>query len=894
MAHLGYDACAKLPSVATGVQVSASAFKEAAAAPCVACLQGKGTRQPFCSVDSKATAPLQRLHCDVMDAGSQMVSCGKRYVATVLDEYTGYSVVRLVASKDEVSQVTRDAIRQLQQQYDGNGKVKALRVDNGGEYINKVVKDWLQGEGIILEPTTPYSPQQNGRAERLNRVLLDRVRAMLADSGLSDMYWPFAVKYANYIRNRSPYAATGKTPFEGMFGKKPDLSNIRVFGCETYVVLPKQQRDSKWSLVGVHGRLLGLHGGGYSVLLDAGKIVCNRDATFLEAPQQRQHEPAAGPTSNNDSPLPLPENGGSLDREPSEQQLGPEGAAPAPKEPGALQPAEAERGGVQYKTELLEEDEDADGAAVGAPERRVSPRVAKGIASNKFGEWIMGSEYDSVLGGVCAAASTSGDVVLPANVREALASPQAEQWRAAMDEEVASLHANGTWQLVEPPKGVRPIPVKWVFAVKYDSSGSIVRFKARLVAKGFLQQQGIDFGETFAPVSRYSTVRTVLARAAAKGWEVGQLDVKTAFLQGQLQEEVYVQQPPGYVDGSGRVCLLAKALYGLKQAPRAWHEHMHNHLCNLGYIASTADPGMYLKPAASPLQFTVLVVYVDDVLVVGPDSTRVCSVKQEVMRVFEARDLGDAKDFVGMHITRDRAQGTITINNPRMITALLSQYGLSKAGPRATPMSPGLVLTRSDGVPVDQAVHPYSALVGSLLYLAVTVRPDIAHAVGVLSKYMSCPTDQHWKAAKGVLRYLAATLEVGITYGLTSGKAADLYGWCDADFASDKDTRRSTTGYVFVVSGGAVSWGSRRQPTVAASTTEAEYMAASSAVKEGLWLRKLGRELGMQYSCVQMYCDSQGALALLQNPVISDRSKHIDVHHHFVRERVARNEVEFE
>jgi hypothetical protein len=245
-----------------------------------------------------------------------------------------------------------------------------------------------------------------------------------------------------------------------------------------------------------------------------------------------------------------------------------------------------------------------------------------------------------------------------------------------------------------------------------------------------------------------------------------------------------------------------------------------------------------------------------------------------------------------MHITRDLQQGTIKISNERMIADLLEKYGMSDANGREVPLSRGAVLKRDEGKPLDQRQYPYSALVGSLLYLAVTVRPDISYAVGVLSKYMSCPTMSHWLAAKGVLRYLAGTPSVGITYSSGSG-GGELVGWCDADFAGDLDTRKSTTGYVFTISGGAVSWSSKRQPTVATSTIEAEYMAASAAAREALWLKKLVGELGQPVAVVPVCCDNQGALSLLHNPVLSDRSKHIDVHHHFVRERVARGEVAF-
>ena len=462
-----------------------------------------------------------------------------------------------------------------------------------------------------------------------------------------------------------------------------------------------------------------------------------------------------------------------------------------------------------------------------------------------------------------------------------------------MDSEIASLQSNGTWQLVDCPADVHPVTVKWVFDIKRDTHGAIIRFKARLVARGFMQQEGIDYNETFAPVGKYSTTRAVLAMSAVNGWHVHQLDVKTAFLQGTLQEEVYVDQPPGYTDGSDRVCRLVKALYGLKQAPRAWHQHMHEQLTKEGFEVSTSDPGLYVcTKLSADGQRIVLLVYVDDMLIACSDLAVLQQVKKLLMSIFDARDLGEVDGFVGMHVQRNWAAGTITISNARMIADLLREYGMEGCNGKEVPMSPGTVLMRDQGDPLDVKRYPYSALVGSLMYLAVTVRPDIAYAVGVLTKYMSCPRTSHWIAAKGVLRYLAGTPTVGITYGGT-GSSTEPYGWCDADFAGDKDTRKSTTGFVFCVAGGAVSWSSKRQQTVAASTTEAEYMAASAAAREALWWKKLSYDLGSPVSCVHVGCDNNGALALLHNPVESTRSKHIDVHYHLVRNRVALCEVQF-
>ncbi|KAJ9504623.1 hypothetical protein QJQ45_013610 [Haematococcus lacustris] len=490
--------------------------------------------------------------------------------------------------------------------------------------------------------------------------------------------------------------------------------------------------------------------------------------------------------------------------------------------------------------------------------------------------------------------SVVADSVPPSDtptVLEALSGPHADSWREAMHTELASLHANGTWTLVERPSGARVLPTKWVLKIKRDATGAIEKFKARLVAKGFMQVSGVDVGDVYAPVSKHTTLRALLALAAARDMEVHQIDVEAAFLNGTLQpdEVIHVQQPEGFEEGSpNTVCRLQKALYGLRQAPRAWHAKLKQELEGMGFLASESDPALFMLPRPSGTVY--LLVYVDDCLLCTEkgDFDSLNFVKQRLSSVFGIKDLGQTRWFLGMQISRDRAQGTLQLDQQQYIKELLSTYGMTEAHSKAVPMAPGTKLVK-EGDALDTAHHSYSALVGSLLYLSCCTRPDIAYAVGALARHMAAPTQQHWSAAKAVLGYLKGTASQGLVFGGNDS----LQGYCDADYAGDKDTARSTTGYVFTLHGAAISWSSRLQPTVAMSTAEAEYMAALGAVKEAVWLRKLMQDLGLPGTCVNIMCDNQAALQLLNNPMASARSKHISVHHHFARERAARGEVMF-
>lgn len=407
--------------------------------------------------------------------------------------------------------------------------------------------------------------------------------------------------------------------------------------------------------------------------------------------------------------------------------------------------------------------------------------------------------------------------------------------------------------------------------------------------KGFRQQEGIDYGEVFAPVSKYVTVRTLMAKAAAEDLELHQIDIKTAFLHGELEETIYMQQPPGYEEGGyTTACKLNKSLYGLKQAPRAWYTRLQKELEIIGFVPSPADPSLFTL--TNKTSNVYLLVYVDDILIAGKDKATVSYIKEELLKKFEGRDLGLISSFLGINITRDRQNKTIKIDQSGMIESIIQQFGLEEAKTKTTPLSPAIKLSKSEGEPLDKETFPYGTLVGKLMFLTVATRPDIAYTVGTLARFISNPNITHWQAAKGVVRYLAYTKNKGITF---RGSDLTLTGYCDADYAGDLDTRKSTTGYVFINNGGAISWNSKRQPTVAVSTTEAEYMAAASATKEGLWLRKLFHSLDTPLTTIDINCDNQSAIKLLRNPIFSVRSKHIDVVHHFARERVQRKEVAF-
>ena len=480
---------------------------------------------------------------------------------------------------------------------------------------------------------------------------------------------------------------------------------------------------------------------------------------------------------------------------------------------------------------------------------------------------------------------------VPQSRAEAASAPDREQWFAAMDEEMSALQANGTWELQPLPRGVRLLPLKWVLSQKEGEHGE-PRYKARLVVKGCAQRPW-EHGELYAPVAMAPTLRCLLAMVAARDLELHQLDICTAFLNGELAEEVWVQQPEGYEQGSSGMGLrLRRALYGLKQAPRAWHEKLAAVLGELGFETAGADPSLYVRHGKHGS--TWLLVYVDDMLVAAQQLSEVQRAKQEVMTRFKARDLGEATCYLGQEIVRDRAARVLTVHQSKYTAGVLQKFGLEPgAKGQSTPLKPGVQLSRQQGVQLSHS--RYAELVGCLQYAAQHTRPDLAHATGVLARFMAAPTDQHWAAALGVLRYLSATSTLGIVFGGEHCSPSKPEGFADADYAGCPDTRRSTSGYVFVLHGGAVAWKSKRQACVTTSTAEAEYVAAVPMVQEALWLRQLQSDLqlGSRKECMQLYTDNSATLRILHNPVQTRQAKHIDIQLHFARERALRGDVKF-
>ncbi|KAM3298360.1 hypothetical protein ACQJBY_040029 [Aegilops geniculata] len=468
---------------------------------------------------------------------------------------------------------------------------------------------------------------------------------------------------------------------------------------------------------------------------------------------------------------------------------------------------------------------------------------------------------------------------VPKSVRGALKDPN---WLAAMTDEYGALLANNTWDLVRPPANANIVSGKWVFRHKFKPDGGLDRYKARWVLRGFSQEHGIDFDETFSPVVKPATIRVILSVALSSNWKIRQLDVKNAFLHGHLDEVVYCHQPTGFVDSArpDHVCRLNRALYGLKQAPRAWYHRFATFITTLGFACSKSDTSLFILHGT--LGTAYLLLYVDDIILTASTSALLERVIAALSAEFAMTDLGELHHFLGLAVRRD-SRGMF-LSQTQYAPEILERAGMSSCHSASTPVDTSPKLAAAAGPPVADPSE-YRSLAGALQYLTFT-RPDIAYAVQQICLHMHDPRDQHLSLVKRVLRYIKGTLHHGLQ--LVPSSMDRLVAYTDANWAGCPDTRRSTSGYGVFFGDNLISWSSKRQHTVSRSSAEAEYRAVANAVAEASWLRQLLQELHRPLlSATVVFCDNVSAVYMSTNPVQHQRTKHIEIDLHFVRDRVA-------
>ena len=908
---------------------------------CNYCILGKQTRTPFSTIDDQVNEKLEYVYSDICGFITPISYGNSRYILTFIDAKSRYSWVYCIPDKSSSTVLSVLKRWKAMVENQAGTKVKILRTDQGKEYTGvDTITPFLDQCGIVHETTPAYSSSSNGIAERLNRTLLNMVRSMLLQSKIPTPFWAEAVDTANKIRNRLPTRSLpgNISPHEAWFNVRPTISHFRQFGCLAFARIPAKiiTPSNKIAPRSLQCCLLGYIGNKIYRLWDplSKRIIVSRDVIFKEnqfldssdfgrIPQSTIafHSPFDDVLDNEDRNLEdfaIPEH-------PSRPQYLPTPSSSTTTSTSTATPNRLASLAPIPRPPFHDDSDsnsDSDNFSIITPSRQsspppCSPHSTSHPTSTPFTtpptsptppprpaspqpEETRKSNRDRQPTKKAAEAAAGAKLTTskyipsfappsePQSLAEALASSQSDKWSEAIAQELESLNKNGTWHIVPRPRNRKIIGTKYVFKLK-DSETPNPRYKARLVAQGYNQIPGIDYTDTFSPVVKATSIRLLLALAAEYALHIHQFDVETAFLNPNIDHEVYVEQPPNYkttYPSQDYVLKLNKALYGLKQSPLLWSKDLKSALLNLNYQQSDADESIFIL-RTSPTKFIIIAVYVDDILAFAKTTDEINNIFSQLSKRFTLRNLGPVKKFLGIDFQRPHPTGPIFISQSTYARRILHKFGMQNCNPTKAPFENQCQLHKrtEKEQPADPEV--YRQMIGSFMHLAIISRPDIAFTVSALSKFNSDPSIHHLLAAKHLLRYIQGTKDFGLRfYTTTSTRNPDIspFGFSDASYASDPDDRKSISGYVFFLANTPISWSAHKQSVVALSTMEAEYIALSDAAKEAIFLRKLLSSLQIHVSSPTLIkTDSDAALDHVKNNIKHPRTKHIDTRHHYIR-----------
>lgn len=840
LGHCNVKDVLKLESVADGMKIIGKDDFN-----CKTCAEGKMYEYRSREPDKRASQRLELIHCDLAGPIDPVSRENSKYAIVFVDDYSGVVFVYFLKNKNDAAAATAKFLADIAPY----GSVKRLRSDNGTEFTCSEFKSLMVSNRIKHEFSAPYSPHQNGTAERTWRTLFEMARCLLLEAKLPKKLWNYAVRASAYTRNRCFNQRTRKTPFEMFHGKKPDVSNMHIFGCDCFAYVQEKKKLDPRSEQGVFI--------GYDVVSPAylvyfpekDEVKRIRCVKFHEKLTQRQED-----TFHDPSEFIRPTPGTLEDKEAvGTPEVSLENQVEPPKEEIDRRYPQRERNAPKYLKDYVDPDSvDAASCTI---------------------------DY-------CYRVSS-----IPKTYNEAIASPEAHKWQKAMNDEVSSLEDNNTYELVPVPQDRAVVGGRWVYAVKLGPNNE-EKFKARYVAKGYSQIENIDYQETFSPTARITSVRMLMQLAVQKNFVVHQMDVKTAYLNANIDCELFVEQPEGFVktnkSGDQLVCRLNKSLYGLKQSGRNWNNVLHDFLVSLGFVQSFCDHCVYTRHRSDSC--AIIIVWVDDLIISASDMNTVNDVKCSLSQKFKMKDLGQLNWFLGIEFQFE--DDCIKMNQTKYLERILHRFKMIDCNPKLIPCDIGVDKNVSSDSKILDDPKLYREIVGSLIYVMTCTRPDLCYVVSKLSQYMSKPTNANLNLSKFALKYIKGTLDDCLTFKRSCDNL-DLIGFCDSDWGGSID-RRSISGYCFQLNkeGPLISWKSKKQNCVALSSCEAEYVSMTFAIQESKFLQQLLVDmLGCSKLLVNLHVDNQGALELAKNPVHHQRSKHIDVKYHYIRSQIQNSSV---
>ncbi|KAI3729851.1 hypothetical protein L6452_18522 [Arctium lappa] len=809
---------------------------------CVACLKGKQHKTSHKTKEiNSISSCLQLLHMDLFGPTNVMSIGKKSYCLVIVDDYSRFTWVFFLRTKDETSGLIKSFILRIENQT--NQKVKVIRSDNGTEFKNFDLNTFCEEKGIERQYSAPRTPQQNGIAERRNRTLIEAARSLLADSRLPITFWAEAVNTACYV---SLIASSSSRIIEESDNVKCNENTPNPIGTGPQWLF---DIDSLTNFFGFssndHAGSGGEGSGTTQVQESVSKSVIFPTPT-VNSFEDCEIEQSTGPSQSRDE-----EN-----QEDKESEVA------------------AENTSVELNDSNLEADVNEEPSHNTRVQKNHPPQLGIGDISSP-----MMTRHQSRLQEMQDQQHTVLSCFLsqlePKKAHDAM---KESSWIEAMQEELLQFKLQDVWDLVDLPKGHRAIGTKWIFRNKRDERGIVIRNKARLVAQGYTQEEGIDYEEVFAPVARIEAIRLFLAYASYMNFKVYQMDVKSAFFYVSIEEEVYVYQPPGFENPSypDRVYKLKKALYGLHQAPRAWYDTLSSYILENGFERGVIDKTLFIKRKKKDI--LLVQIYVDDIIF-GSTRDNMCKEFEDLMHQrFKMSSMGELTFFLGLQV-QQKSDG-IFICQSKYVQDILTKFGFSDSKPASTPMETHKQIT-ADLEGEDMDVHHYRSMIGSLMYLTAS-RPDIMFPVCVCARFQVRPKQSHFQAVKRIFRYLKGQPRLGLWYPHDS--PFDLIAYSDSDLGGANLDRKSTYGGCQFLGARLVSWQCKKQTTVSTSTTEAEYIAAASCCSQVLWIQNQMMDYGVTFLHTPIFIDNSSAISIVNNPVKHSKTKHIEIRYHFIRD----------
>jgi len=864
LGHVGTKTIQKTAETASGILLSNSdAIKD-----CIPCHTGKVPRESFPESGHIATRSLDVVVCDLAGPMEVPTSKGAKYFVVLRDLYSMYTKVYLLSKKEDFMTVVKEYVELTERVLDL--KIVYLRSDNDSVLCSTENDAWFKTRGIQRQKTVPYTPQQNGTAERAIRSIKEMANTLLQDAQIymgMDLHaslWGEACLTAAYIYNRTYKYNLNATLYEKLFKHKPAVGHLKAFGCPAYTFVHKDNRDGPFDshkelkiFVGYPDNVKGWKFYDPST----SKFSVAESVLFLEnnvmEENNKKGSTLEGESTSKASVMELPEFFQIQDTDNIQETIN--NIMPIEKQP--IQGTDDIQDSMSIKNVVRKVKKDRPEPTRLQPSRTQRPR----------------DEWEGNLFFALAKVRNTG---WPQTYDEALSSEHSDKWLEAIDTEMKSIIDNNTFELTDLPQGRKAIGVRWVLSVKPAVGETPERYKARLVGQGFSQIAGIDYQDTYAPTSRVAAIRTFFAVVASQGLSMLQIDAVTAFLNSNLNEEIYLRQPAGFIDKARpqAVWRLKKALYGLKQAPLLWYETLKTAILGLGFVIVSSEACVFRNNDRNLL----LIIYVDDMIIAGRDEAAMKTFHESLAQHFKLKLFETPKKFLGFEISRDWESKTITLTQQKYIEGVLSKFNMSGCKESATPMQSTCRLRLLD---TEQAFDAtiYQAAIGCLNYAYVTTRLDIGYALSVVASFSNDPSQEHWMAVKRILRYLQKTKHVGLVVG---GDKLILKGFYDASFA-DRHDAKSSGGHIFFLGKGPISWSAKAQSLVTLSTAEAEYVQATEATKEAMWLKELLGSFRIDTGKVPLLGDNRSAMALAGSEKFLPRTKHINVRYHFVREAIS-------